>query len=786
MQNNSHYPPNGELTLNQENELSIRDYLFILRLHIKKILFLGIIGVSIAFYNILTLPPSYTATATVVVREKPGAGRIMDLTGNRDQNRMTNEMQLIESRSVAKATIKEIWPNKKNSFALFGSYPFYPRGQRVRTSLKELFTLGLYDPQSDAPIQYADDYSEDIGERFSSGLLKRLNINHRNGTDIIDISYTSVWPHEARLVVNTLVDVYQKFELKLSGEYAANSVEFLESLVLTQELKLNEAEKALADYMKQERMYDLDGNAISTSEQIASIETENYNSTAEINIRKEKYNLLKSRLSQDEKSLADKLMNTIDVQVTSLRNEMSHLEANLIQNVAQHGEEHGAVKDLRKKLDALKSKLNSKVKELTSQSINIQDPLQARQDIVAELITLDSEITGYLLKKNESEKLLIIYKEKLNSFPPKQLQFSKLKRNSTVLNQNYILLLQKLEEAKISFAVQVGKVQIVDYARLPGKSGQNQNRVMLMGLIFGLGLGIAIAFSLEFLDNTIKTVNDIERKNLTVLGIIPSIGEEQYQNKSIFSIISGKSKSKSSDRKLKRRLITREDPRSPVSEAYRSLRTSMLYSSSADKKIKSILVSSAGPGEGKTTTVANLAITYANLGKKTILIDTDLRRPVIHKVLDLKKEPGITDYLSGSIDNFKDIIQATEIENLYVVTSGIIPPNPSELLGSQRMTDLIRMLEADWDMILFDSPPLVAVTDATMVSKEIDQIVMVVKVGQTDKKAFDHTINSLRNVNAPLGGIILNAVTRKNSYGSYYYYYQYYHYYGSNKESEST
>ena len=113
MENSSNHQPNGQLPFNQENELSIRDYLFILRLHIKKILFFTIIGVSIAFYNILTLPPSYTATATVVVREKPGAGRIMDLTGNRDRNRMTNEMQLIESRSVAKATIKEIWPNKK-------------------------------------------------------------------------------------------------------------------------------------------------------------------------------------------------------------------------------------------------------------------------------------------------------------------------------------------------------------------------------------------------------------------------------------------------------------------------------------------------------------------------------------------------------------------------------------------------------------------------------------------------------------------------------------------------
>ena len=784
MENNSHYQPNGQEAINQENELSIRDYLFILRLHIKKILFFTIIGASIAFYNILILPPSYTATATVVVREKPGAGRIMDLTGNRDLNRMTNEMQLIESRSVAKDVIKEIWPHKKNNLALFESYPFYPRGQRARTSLKELFTLGLYDPQSEAPIQYAEDYSEDIGERFSSGLLNRLSVNHRQGTDIIDISYTSVWPHEARLVVNTLVDVYQKFELKMSGEYAANSVEFLESLVLTQELKLNEAEKALADYMKQERMYDLDGNAISTSAEIASIETENYNSTAEINIRKEKYNLLKSRLSQDEKSLADKLMNTIDVQVTSLRNEMSHLEGKLIQNVAQHGEEHGAVKDLRKKFDALKSKLNSKVKELTSQSINIQDPLQARQDIVAELITLDSEITGYFLKKNESEKLLTIYKEKLNSFPPKQLQFSKLKRNSNVLNQNYVLLLQKLEEAKISFAIQVGKVQIVDYARLPGKSGQNQSRTMLMGLIFGLGLGIAIAFSLEFLDNTIKTVNDIERKNLTVLGIIPSIGEDQYQKKSIFSITSGKGKS--SDRKLKRRLIAREDPRSPVSEAYRSLRTSMLYSSSADKKIKSILVSSAGPGEGKTTTVANLAITYANLGKKTLLVDTDLRRPVVHKVLEITKEPGVTDYLSGAMDDFDSLIQKTTIDNLFAVPSGIVPPNPSELLGSQRMADLLRKLESEWDMILFDSPPLVAVTDATMISKSIDQIVIVVKVGHTDKKAFNHTITSLRNVRAPLGGVILNAVTHKNSYGSYYYYYQYYHYYGSDKESSTA
>jgi len=230
--------------------------------------------------------------------------------------------------------------------------------------------------------------------------------------------------------------------------------------------------------------------------------------------------------------------------------------------------------------------------------------------------------------------------------------------------------------------------------------------------------------------------------------------------------------------------MTREDPKSPVSEAYRSLRTSLLYSSSK-KEPKSILISSAGPGEGKTTTVANLAITYANLGKKTLLVDTDLRRPVVHKVFEINREPGITTYLSAATDNYNSLIQDCEIDNLSIITAGIIPPNPSELLGSDRMTKLVKQLENDWDMVLFDSPPLVAVTDANMISQEIDQIVLVVKVGQTDKKAFHHTVANLRNIKAPLGGIIMNAVTHKSSYGSYYYYYyyQYYHYYGSDKES---
>ena len=155
----------------------------------------------------------------------------------------------------------------------------------------------------------------------------------------------------------------------------------------------------------------------------------------------------------------------------------------------------------------------------------------------------------------------------------------------------------------------------------------------------------------------------------------------------------------------------------------------------------------------------------------------------MHKVFNLDRDPGVTNYLSAQTKNYKDLVKKTDISNLSIITSGIIPPNPSEMLGSKKMMQLVKLLEEDWDMVLFDSPPLVAVTDANMLSKEIDKIALVVKVGQTDKKAFHHTITNLKHINAPLCGIIMNAVTNKSSYGSYYYYYyhQYYNYYGNNK-----
>ena len=768
---------------NPVNELSLRDYLVILRIHLKKIIILTLIGLGYATYDTYTIPPKYRATATLMIREKPGAQMVMKIESDLAKNsHIVNEIQLIKSRSVAKEVVRELWnSDRRNNLHVLGTRIYYPRGQRPRRILKELLTFGLHDQTIDNAAEYNEPYTNAIGERFARNILNGMSVKNRKNTGILEITFTSVNADEASRVANVIARTYVRLDKQWSSEDAVQAVEFLESLVVMQEEKLDGAGLEIKNFKVNNNMYSLDGSASIIMGQLSTMEIELYTIMAGINIRKEKIDFLNSKLSQEEKSLADQLLNNINAQLVSLRLEIGNLESQLMKNTTLYGENHTAVQELEAKINTLKERLNNKVTILVAKGITVQDPLVARQEIIRQLLTLDSEIMGLELNLAETKKLQKIFKAKLNDLPQKQLELAGLERGNAILNKNYSFIREKLEESKLNVAIKVGNTQFLDTAQKPRRpSSPDHQQNIIMGLLLGLGSSIFLAFLIEFLDNTLKTIDDIEKYNLGVLGIIPSIGNPDKKRRR-WTVLKNRSTSNSNTRGLKRRLITKEDPKSPVSEAYRSLRTSMLYSTTK-KNLKSILVSSAGPGEGKTTTVANLAITYANLGKKTLLVDTDLRRPVVHKVFDLERDPGITTYLSSATDDYTNLIQTSEISNLSIITAGIIPPNPSELLGSNRMTKFVKQIENDWDIVLFDSPPMIAVTDATMISKEIDQVVLIVKVGQTDKKAFHHTINNLRNINAPLGGIIMNAVTSKSSYGSYYYYYyQYYHYYGSEK-----
>ena len=230
---------------------------------------------------------------------------------------------------------------------------------------------------------------------------------------------------------------------------------------------------------------------------------------------------------------------------------------------------------------------------------------------------------------------------------------------------------------------------------------------------------------------------------------------------------------------MKSELITLSDPKSPVSEAFRTIRTNIMFSS-LDAPLKKLLITSPSPNDGKSTIAANLAIVLAQAGKKVLVIDLDLRKPTVHKKFGVENIKGFTNFLLGDA-KLEDIVKTVAgIPNLYILTSGPLPPNPAELLGSQKMKKILEQLKDEYDVVVIDSPPVIPVTDAALLASIVDGVVLVLSQGQTRIDVAQKAVEQLKNVGARILGTVLNNV---NTNGGSYYYYYYYHYYGEGKKA---
>jgi len=282
---------------------------------------------------------------------------------------------------------------------------------------------------------------------------------------------------------------------------------------------------------------------------------------------------------------------------------------------------------------------------------------------------------------------------------------------------------------------------------------------------------------IELLDDTLKTPEDLEKLGLVPLGVIPVVHTEEIIRRLKRQ---GKSFTEADLAKVEAKMITRFSPKSPVSEAYRSFRTNIQFSD-IDNPKRVILMTSSATKEGKSTTCVNLAITLAQMGSKVLLIDSDLRRPNLHNFFQMDKTYGLTNVLIGSLA-FDDVIKHTEVENLDVITAGDVPPNPSEMVASTKMKEFLKLARDRYDYVLLDSPPVIAVTDAAILTTRVDATILVVSSGMTGKSEIRRAINLIKNVQSSILGVVLNGLDIKKIYGSYYYYfhyYQYYYYYGS-------
>jgi len=288
--------------------------------------------------------------------------------------------------------------------------------------------------------------------------------------------------------------------------------------------------------------------------------------------------------------------------------------------------------------------------------------------------------------------------------------------------------------------------------------------IILIGLVLGAGLAVGYVFIKNYFDDTVKVPEDIQNKNINVLAWIPKIEGIDMNGKLGFQFIVAKS------------------PDSVPSEAFRALRTRVVFSKLAKDSLKTILVTSAAPKEGKTTISINLAGSFALTNKKTLLIDCDLRKPYIHHIFKSNKSPGLIDYLIGDV-LIEEIIKPTEINNLEFITTGTIPPNPAEMLDSKEMKELLAKFRSEYDIIIIDSPPIIAVTDSEILSNIVDGTLIVVSADTTEIELMERAVELIKRENTQFLGTVLNNFSYKSGYGSYY---KYYYYYSSPEQKKST
>jgi succinoglycan biosynthesis transport protein ExoP len=423
-----------------------------------------------------------------------------------------------------------------------------------------------------------------------------------------------------------------------------------------------------------------------------------------------------------------------------------------------------------------------KVQRVQLQMKEVDDQMaRERKGILAQL---ESEYREAKQHEDLLNRALDQQKSEVNAMSEKMIQYNILKREAEANKTLYDSLQTKLKEAQISSGLKSSNIWIVDPAMIPSTpSRPAKTRNIVLAFLVGLVGGIGFALLREYLDNTVKTPDDVETlTRLPSLAVVPAFGEGAIETKrnGYFGMASGNGH----DKRIE--LVAQHLPKSQMSEAFRALRTALLLSQ-PDHPPQVILVTSALPREGKTTAAANLAVTLAQLGDKTVLVDADLRKPGVGRLLNLGsgKYAGLSSYLAGVSSLDLVIVPHPAIPNLAAIPTGPLPPNPADLLSSNRLSDAITELRKSFKFIVIDSPPIMAATDAVILSVQSDGVLLVVRSGETPKEAFTRTRDLLVSVKCHLLGVVLNAVDHNAR--NYYYSYRYYPYsyrYGPQESEE--
>jgi succinoglycan biosynthesis transport protein ExoP len=667
--------------------------------------------------------PSYKATSLLQIERE--STRVVDFDDvnpterSGDKDFYTTQYELLKSHSLAERVINELNLAPQSD----------PSQQGLLAWLMRLFEDKEVD--SFATVEQAGQLkaSSDKIDKVNA-FLSSLSIEPVRNSRLVKVSFVSPDPVLAARITNTYAQSFISMNLEKRFEANAYAKTFLEDRLIQVKAKLEEAERAQVEYARQNNIFSFDKDGGTTSGQ-----------------NLEEFNVALAKAEQ-ERIKAESLYSQIYARSSDLPRE---LENGLIQQLKS--ERAKIESDYQDKLKTFKPNYPA-MQEMTARIQEIT--LQINKEIASVRTAVKSSYEAAQRQESMLRSKLSASKGEVLDQQSRSIQFNILKREADTNRQLYDGLLQRLKEISVAGGVGANNIIVVDKADIPNSRFKPDIKLnLLIGLLLGTFAGIGLAFFIEYLDDTFKSADDIERSlGLPLLGIIPEV--EDFTGADILM--------QAND----------EASRSAMAEAFRSARTALQFST-PNGAPKVLGITSSRMSEGKSTTSLFLATNFVQCGYSVLLIDADLRKPSLHKAFGIDNKVGLTNHLVG-LSPLSEIIHHTKIDQLFFVPTGLLPPNPAELLQGSKMRDLIEDAKTKFDLVIFDGPPILGLADALILGNAVDRLLLVIGAGTTERSVVKTALKRLRMARVNPIGCILNKLNLKRhsyGYGDHYSYYAY-------------
>jgi polysaccharide biosynthesis transport protein len=757
-----------------EDEVHLRDYWRAVYKHLWLVLGITLLVTMLAAVYMARKPDIYEAGSRVQVDLENSAGLSTQsknssfiVNNQTDPAYFNTQLQILTGPGLLRRVVKTLDLEHDQGF-------MRPQGRTVSTwqSLLRMFGLGKKTPAEQqvaasnevplsdtvAPASSSDDLSEarqlaPFVNSLQNGLkvepVKETRAGGVKETRLIDIRYTHSDPQVAAKIVNAVATVFVHSNLEKKNETNSSQSKFLAERIAELQSQIRDGSERLQNYGKSQEIISLDQNQNTVVERLAGLNRQL------LEAEKDRTDAEAAYFASQRPGAAEAKAEDGAKVIAEYESKLAELRAKRDQLLQENTEEWFEVKEVNQQIAIFEKQLadtrNQATKIVKTNIDTRYREAKARED------TLRAAYNKQRAETMAQNEAAITYR----------IIDQEVKTNTELLNG----LLQKSKENDVVLAGTPNNIHVVDYAISPDEPvGPGRMRVVVLALVLSLGFGMAFAIFLEYLNDTVRSTEDVEKMlRLPTLAVIPAIGDLKATGR---RLLPGGAK-KDANWRNSNELLLDADARSPLAEAYRHLRTSVLLST-AGRPPKTLLITSSVPSEGKTTTAVNTAISLAQTGAKVLVIDADMRRPRLHSLFDVEKRLGLSSILSNEMSEAEifSMIEQHEQSGLYLLTAGPIPPNPAELIGSEQMRALIGKLEPTFNHIIIDSPPIASFTDGVLIASIVDGVLLVVHGGKSTRDVVRRSQQLLHDVGAKIFGVVLNNVHLRPH--DYYYYQSYY------------